>query len=282
MKTKNIHCRLALALVTLTALIAGNAIAQSPSTTELKPEWELGVVGFGLSQQAYPGSSYQVKAGVISPAFVYRGKWLRLNENGLGFRAIDEPNFELDLSLAGSLGSNSSKVPARQGMPNLGYLVEFGPAAKWYMYGKNSAQKLWWELPVRSVHNLSSKAKNVGFTIEPQLRYDLKQSQWRFWASAGVLLGDQKMNQYLYGVEEPYVTTKRSAYHAKAGLVNAKASVSTSFSITDRLSTFGSVRYNSVSGASNSHSPLIDQTKGINYGIGLLYYFAQSDNKVAP
>jgi MipA family protein len=248
----------------------------------LKPEWELGLVGAGLSQQAYPGSSYYQKAAFAAPVLIYRGKFLRSDENGAGLRAINEPNFELDIGFAGSLGSNSSKIPVRQGMPNIGSLVEFGPRAKWYLSGKNSDEKLWLELPVRGVFNVSERAKYQGYTMEPQLTYELNQQPWRIWASTGAVFGDTQFNQAIYSVDAQYSTASRPAYQGKAGLVGWKASVGVSYSFTNDFSLFGGLRASSIAGASNASSPVVDRQKGLNYGIGLLYFFAKSDTLVKP
>ncbi len=252
------------------------------SAQELKPEWELGAVGLALSQQAYPGSSYQRQAALIAPVFVYRGRFLRANENGVGLRAVDEPSFELDLGFAASLGARSDQIPKRAGMQNLGTLVEFGPRSKWYLSSKVGTEKTWLEMPVRGVFNLNNRAHYVGMTAEPQIAYEINRQPWRLWASAGALIGDSKMNQYLYGVSSQDVTANRAAYQGKAGIMTWKASLAGSYNITPNLSVFASARANTVAGTSNASSPLIDQKRGLSYGIGVLYFFAKSDQMVKP
>jgi MipA family protein len=249
---------------------------------ELKPEWELGVVGLGLSQQAYPGSSYQRQAVFASPVLIYRGDFLRANENGAGLRAINEPRVELDIGFSASLGASASKIPARYGMSNLGNLVEFGPRTKWFLTDKNNPQKTWLELPIRGVFNMSERAKHIGFTAEPQVGFELNAQPWRLWANAGAILGDSRMNDYIYSVDSNYATNSRSPYQAKAGLMAWKASLAGSYNITPDLSLFATIRANTVSGSANASSPLIDQKRGLNYGLGVLYFFTKSDTLVKP
>jgi outer membrane protein len=48
----------------LLLLLAAPVLAQTPAAADL-PLWEIGAVGFGVSQQAYPGASEQVRRAGI-------------------------------------------------------------------------------------------------------------------------------------------------------------------------------------------------------------------------
>jgi MipA family protein len=207
---------------------------------------------------------------------------LRAGQGGAGLRAIDLPNFELDVGFAGSFGSNSNKIPVRQGMINVGTLVEFGPRAKWYLNGRGTDQTTWFELPVRGVFDIGHHAKQVGITAEPHMSYETKINAWKLSGSVGALLGDRKMNQHFYGVDAPYVTNTRPAYQASSGLIAWKAGLTANYTVSPNLNVFGFARLNTVAGASNLASPLIDKTNGMSYGIGLIYTFVQSANMVKP
>lgn len=267
-----------------TATIAALTIAMSTSAQgqNLKPEWELGVVGLTASQQAYPGSSYQTSAGLIAPLLIYRGKFLRAGQGGVGLRAIDLPNFEIDIGFAGSFGSKSNKIPVRQGMPNLGNLVEFGPRAKWYLKGRNTDQTSWLELPIRGVFDISNHAKYIGYTVEPQLSYETKINAWKLYGSLGVLVGNQSVNHYFYSVDNAYANMNRNVYQAHSGVIALKAGFNASYQISPNVSIFSFARLNTTRGSSNQVSPLIDKTSGASYGVGLVYSFLQSDTLVSP
>ena len=94
------------------------------------PLWELGAVGVGVSQQAYPGSDVQVNRGLGLPYLVYRGRFLRADRETAGLRAIKTEHFELDIGVAGSFGARSDQIGSRRGMPDLGTLVQFGPRVR--------------------------------------------------------------------------------------------------------------------------------------------------------
>jgi outer membrane scaffolding protein for murein synthesis (MipA/OmpV family) len=255
-------------------------LTSTAQAQQLRPEWELGVVGLAMTQQAYPGSSYHRPAALIAPLLIYRGKFLRAGQSGVGLRAIDLPGFELDVGFAGSFGSNSSNIPVRRGMPNLGSLVEFGPRGKWYLSGRNTQQTAWVELPVRGVFDIGNHAKWIGVTAEPQLAYETSFSAWKLSGSVGALLGNRDMNQHFYSVDPAYTNQARPAYQAQAGLIAWKAGLTASYRVSPQLSLFGFTRLNSTSASKNHNSPLVDKTNGVNYGVGLAYTFFQSGTMV--
>jgi MipA family protein len=265
----------AIVLVLLVMLLSAQTQAQN-----LKPEWELGGVGLATSQQAYPGSSYQQPAGLIAPLLIYRGKFLQVGQGGIGLRAVDLPNIEMDIGFAGSFGSSSNKILVRQGMPNLGHLVEFGPRIKWYLNGRHTDQTSWFELPIRGVFDISQHAKNIGFTVEPQLAYESQIKFWKLSGSLGALIGDQKVNQYFYGVDSVYANSTRNTYQAQSGLIAFKAGITASYQVSPAISLFGFARLNTTRGGVNHASPLIDNASGASYGIGIVYSFMQSETLV--
>jgi hypothetical protein len=143
------------------------AVAQS--TAASLPLWEIGGFWVGVSQQAYPGSDQQVNRGLGLPFLVYRGQFLRADRETAGLRAIKTPRFELDIGVAGSFGESSDDIEARQGMPDLGTLVEFGPRVKWNL-GAGPGGGAWrLELPLRGVFDLSDSGEHRGVAFEPRL-----------------------------------------------------------------------------------------------------------------
>ena len=117
--------------LSLAALVALPAHAQtSASGPSAEPLWEVGVVAFGLTQQAWPGASESVRRAIALPYVLYRGPVLRIDRGAVGLRAVKQSDFELDIGFAGALGSNAGEAAARQGMPVLGTLLEFGPRAR--------------------------------------------------------------------------------------------------------------------------------------------------------
>src|SRR5262249_21730554 len=92
------------------------------------PLWEVGLYSIVGWQPAYPGSDQNLTSSQLLPYAIYRGSVLRIEGRGVGVLAFQTPRFEWDASASGSFGSPSNRVRARQGMPDIGTLVQLGPA----------------------------------------------------------------------------------------------------------------------------------------------------------
>lgn len=150
------------------AVAASDSFVQEAAS---QPLWEIGAFGVGVSQQAYPGSDQQVQRGLALPFLVYRGRFLRADRETAGLRAVKTPQFELDIGVAGSFGSNSDEIDARRGMPKLGTLVEFGPRVKWNL-GEGPGGGRWrLELPLRGVFDLSDRGEHRRAAFKPELTF---------------------------------------------------------------------------------------------------------------
>ncbi|MEI6661925.1 MAG: MipA/OmpV family protein, partial [Comamonadaceae bacterium] len=94
------------------------------------PLWEAGVFAGSLASPAYPGSAERLTRTLALPYFIYRGDILRIDRGGVGARMMMGPDVELDVGFAASLPASSADITVRQGMPDLGTLLEFGPVLK--------------------------------------------------------------------------------------------------------------------------------------------------------
>lgn len=257
---------------------AGGVGAPGTQVATQLPLWEVGVFGTGLMQQAYPGSSQQVNRALVLPNFIYRGQYFRADRGSVGLRAIKTDTMELDVGVSGAFGSDSNDIEARQGMPDLGTLVEFGPRVKWNM-GSGPGNGRWRaELALRGVFDLSDSLKDKGISLEPELIFERSTgSGIRYSTSFGLVLGDERLTDTFYGVAPAYATATRPAYKAKSGLIMSRLSLNLSQSLTPNLRVFGFARLISVGGAANSASPLVRQDIGSTVGFGLLYTLTRSN-----
>ena len=265
----------------LAVLLAAPAFSQAQTDTAPKPLWELGGVGVGAVQQAYPGSDQHISRGLALPFAIYRGKFLRVDRDTVGLRAIKTPNFELDVGFAGAFGSSSNDIDARRGMPDLGTLVEFGPRLKWSLADGPAGSKLRAEFPLRGVYDLSDRFSNKGLSFEPRLIYEgLAPGGWRYSTSVGAIIGNEKLARTFYGVAPQYATASRAAYTAQSGLIAWRLGLSASRELTPNLRFFSYARLDSVAGAANKASPLVRQNSGASIGVALVYTFARSATMV--
>jgi outer membrane protein len=251
-------------------LLAVSATAQTAPKPPL-PLWELGIGGATGSQQAYPGASEQTTRTLVLPYAIYRGQVLRTDRGALGLRAVRTPRFEFDLGVAGSLGSSSSRIEARRGMPDLGTLIEAGPRLRWNLSGDEASGGWSLDLPLRAVFDLSDGLARRGVAFEPRLTYQSQVADWRWSASGGAILGSRQLADTFYGVAPVYATAARPAYEARAGLITWRLSGSLSKPFTPSLRGFATLRLDSVAGARNADSPLVRERQGWSAGVGLVY-----------
>jgi outer membrane scaffolding protein for murein synthesis (MipA/OmpV family) len=241
------------------------------------PLWEIGAVGLAVSQQAYPGAKEHVRRGLALPFLIYRGEYLRADNGTAGIRALKTPDVELDIGFAGAFGARSSSIDVRQGMPDIGTLVEFGPRLKWHLGTTSGKGRLRLELPLRGVFDLNDHLTHRGLVFEPELIYEGHAAPgWRYRTGIGALWGNQRLADTFYGVAPLYATATRPAYVAQSGLIAWRLSASFSRDLSPDLSLFGFAHADSVAGAANAASPLVQRRTGLSVGLGLTYTWMRS------
>lgn len=253
-----------------------------PEDSGRLPLWEVGVVAAGGSQQAYPGSKQQVHPLVALPFLIYRGKVLRAGQGGVGLRTRLTDTTELDVGFSGSFGSAANDNPVRRGLPDIGTLVEFGPRLTWQLGAGFLGGQLSAALPVRGVFDLNHQFGLRGVAVEPSLAWGTRQGAWAYGGSVGLLLGDQRLADTFYGVAPALATSSRPAFAARAGLISTRLS----FNLSRRLSTdwrlFAYARTDSVAGAANRDSPLVDRREGVSAGLALAWTGWRSTEAGSP
>ena len=256
------------------------AHAQSEPDVEAanRPLWEVGVASFGVKSPAYPGAAQSVSRGLVLPWFVYRGPVLRAEGGTVGARLMKSQTVELDVGFGGALRASSNDVKVRQGMPDLGYQFELGPRARITLARPSADAIVRLNLPLRGVFEANGGIKQRGFAFEPSLSYaDLNVGGgWGMTASAGVIIGDQKLSQFYYGVPSQFATPARAAFTAKSGLITPRAQLSLLYRATNDLRVFGFVRADFPGRGVNRDSPLHLKDKGTAFGIGAVWTFGRS------
>ncbi len=257
------------------ATISSTVMAQAPSAA---PLWELGAAAIGVSQQAYPGSDQQVNTGLLLPFFIYRGEVLRADRDAAGIRALKTETFEIDIGVAGSFGAGSGSIDTRKGMSELGTLIELGPRLKWNLGAAPGGGRWRAEIPLRAVFDLSDRGEHKGLSFEPKLIYERQSSNgWRYNASVGAIVADNKLARTFYEVNSSEATALRPAYAASSGLVGWRLGTTFSRSLNRDWRMFGFARVDTVAGAANKSSPLVRQTTGATVGVGITYTWLRSE-----
>ncbi len=241
-----------------------------------QPLWEAGLAAFGTQAPAYPGARQRTSNAIVLPYLLYRGRVLRAEQGTVGVRAARTESMELDIGFAGSFGSAASDNDARRGLPNIGTLVEFGPRLRWRL-GPAFGGQLGAAVPLRGVFDLNNRFEYRGLALEPSLSWGTRAAGFNLGASVGLLIADERLADTFYGVAPVYATATRPAYVAKAGLVATRLSFNASRRLHRDWVVFGFARVDSVRGARNEDSPLVDKTQGTAVGVGVSWTFARSD-----
>ena len=254
---------------------AGRAAAQ-PEAAPRQPLWELGLFGITGTQLAYPGSAQRVTPTLVLPYFIYRGPLLRADQGTVGLRAAKTATTELDIGFAGSFGSAASDNRVRRGMPDIGTLVEFGPRLRWRL-GPAFGGNLGAAVPLRGVFDINNRFDYRGLALEPSLSWGTRVAGFNLGTSLGLLIADQRLADTFYGVAPAFARPGRPAYEAQAGLVATRLSFNVSRRLHRDWVVFGFARVDSVRGAANRGSPLVDEPTGTAVGLGLSWTFARSE-----
>ena len=259
----------------LAACLTTAALAQT--SPEAKPLWEVGVVGGALRMPAYPASRDTTSGVIVAPFILYRGEVLRAEQNSIGARLINQPGYELDLGLAGSLAASSKDVSVRAGMPSLGYLVEIGPRLRVKLWDDGPATQLRLDVPLRTVLELRGGVNAQGLAFEPELRLSQRLlGGWNVDTSLGVMWGNRQLNQYFYGVDSAYATASRPAYSAESGRIATRLGLTVSRHLTPDVRLLAYARAESFSGSANRASPLYQKDTGTSVGVALAWTLGRS------
>lgn len=243
------------------------------------PLWEVGAFGALASVPAYPASNERVGRVLALPFLFYRGEVLRAERGSVGARVVHTDDFELDVGFAASLPASSNDIALRQGMPDLGTLLEFGPRIKWTLARPTPGSRLRLDLPLRTVLEINGGVRGQGYVLEPELAYEVRNvgDGWSLSTGVSLVVGDQQLNQYFYGVPTAFATATRPAYEAQAGLISTRLNLSTSKRLNPDVRVFGYARYDLHNGAANRASPLFAQDQGASVGIGVAWTLGRSE-----
>lgn len=243
------------------------------------PKWEFGLGVGGAQIPHYRGSDQHEDYLIPLPYFRYNGDKLKVDREGGRYYFFETEETKLDLSLSFAPPVDSDKNTARQGMSDLGTIIEVGPRIQHTIYqtsDKNFRMRI--AAPIRAAIDIS-EGEAFGWVFSPyiQMRYyngaESAISIGPTWASEGY-------HNYFYQVESQYATANRPAYDADGGYSGWRITMSTSYRYKDVW--FGMfARYDNVGGAVFDDSPLVKDNETLTAGFGIAYVFAESSEKVS-
>jgi MipA family protein len=255
--------------------VSARAQGEPPSA-----RWEIGLVGGGGSQQAYPGADENTRGGRAIPYLIFRGERLRVDRGSVSVRAVRTPTFEIDFGTSGALGSSASDVKVREGMPDLGDLIEFGPRLTWNLSESADGGRWRIQAPLRGVFDLDNDFAYRGLTFEPEIEFTRRPpGGWRYTVGLSAIIGSERFNDLYYQVDPAFATPTRPAYDARAGLVTWRLAASVSRWLSPDWRVFAAARVDHIAGAANRDSPLVRRDAGASVGVGVQWVLWRSQTQ---
>lgn len=249
---------------------------------EQQPLWEFGLGAGALVFNDYRGADTTHAYPVPVPYFVYRGKFLQSDRDGLRGKVFHQDRIELNLSVNATTPVRNNS--ARAGMPDLRPTVEIGPSLNAHLWrSADSRAKLDLRLPARTAFTIEAHPHAIGWFFEPHLSLDLAQqaapSGWKLGLLAGPLFAQRRYDDYFYGVAPQFATPTRPAYAAPGGYAGTQALVSLSRRFPDHW--IGAyLRHDSLEGAVFAPSPLVKRDSYWSGGLAVVWMIGRSQRLV--
>jgi outer membrane protein len=267
------------ALLTAAALAAA---AAAPAPAEEKPLWELGLGTGFLACNDYRGADTTHVYPLPIPYFVYRGTFLKSDNNGLRALLFNQDLVELNLSVNATTPVRNDS--ARNGMPDLRSTLEIGPALDVHLWRSADRRlKLDLRVPARAAFTVEASPRMIGGFLAPNINVDIAQYRgeygWKLGLLAGPLFADRRYDEYFYSVAPQYATAGRPAFAAAGGYAGTQLLVS----LTRRYPAYwigAYLRHDSLAGASFADSPLVRRDSYWSGGFAVAWMIRQSSRLV--
>jgi len=249
-----------------------------------RPLWELALGGGVISLPYYRGaqSNRVLPVPLLYP--VYRGDFLKVDEEGVRGLFFQSERVKLDVSADGTVPGSDDDVEGREGMPALDPTVQIGPSLTVDLWRREPhAQSLILTLPLRSVFTLDTSPTHIGLAASPKLTYyrntRFAGREWRVGLTGGVELGSSKLHDYFYSVDPVFETPDRPAFTAEGGYAGTRFTLGAqSRHGNNWIGAF--IRYDNVDGAVFDDSPLVRRSGNLSAGIVVGWFVARSKRMV--
>ncbi|MGH8209550.1 MAG: MipA/OmpV family protein, partial [Steroidobacteraceae bacterium] len=245
------------------------------------PLWELGLGLGAVGFRDYRGSDTTHAYPVPVPYFIYRGRYLQADRNGLKSKLFNQDRVELNVSLSATTPVLNNAT--RQGMPELRPTLEIGPALDVHVWRSASERvKLDVRLPVRAAFTVGSPGY-IGWFSNPNINLDIANAAgftgWNLGLLTGPLFAARRYDAYYYSVAPQYATLDRPAYQATGGYAGSQmlASLSKRY---PKFWTGAYLRYDTLAGAAFESSPLVKSRGYWSAGIGIAWMIGHSSRLV--
>jgi MipA family protein len=267
--------------------LAGSPVADiAAAEPDDQPLWEIGAVAGGGWLPDYPASSQNHTRVLALPYAIYRGEIFRVGERGAARGIVyDDQRIEIDLGLDAAFAVDSDDNNAREGMPNLDYLLELGQRVRYRFLPEPDGHELDASLAVRGVVSTDfANWRYQGVTINPAVSYrvrPLPEKEFRLVATLSPFWGVDGLNKYFYEVKPRFERDDRPAYQADNGYIGTELNLGATWGPWERVRVFGGVQLGYWEGSANEDSPLYREDFTVAVGGGLRVALFRSESRVA-
>jgi outer membrane scaffolding protein for murein synthesis (MipA/OmpV family) len=251
---------------------------------EEKPLWEFGLGVGAIEFPDYRGSDETQVYPVPVPYFVYRGRFLRADRDGLRGELFDREYVELSLSVSATIPVNSEDNDARRGMPDLEPTLELGPSLELHLWrSTDNAMKLDLVMPLRLAVTMESSPRSLQWLFAPRLNLDVEnfagRAGWNFGVGVGPVFAADRFHEYFYSVPARFATADRPEYDADGGYsgMHVLAALSKRF---PKYWVGAFLRYDWLGGAEFEDSPLVRRQSSLAGGFGFAWMIGESKRRV--
>lgn len=258
-----------------------NVICSLPfaAKAEEKPLWEVAVGAGTINQPYYVGSkeTRTVNFPVLYP--IYRGDLFKADDKGIRAELLNNSRYKLDISSDFNFAVDSDNIEARQGMDDIGNLLQLGPSLQTTLK-KDNSHWLRFNFSGRLASTFTENSfRYSGYTITPQFSYrysfNILENPWRALIAANVEYGSAEYHDIYYGVDEEFATADRPAYKTTSGYSGYGLTTSLSHRSNRQLLVFFA-RYKNISDAVYFDSPLVETDESLSVGMLYSYFLFKS------
>lgn len=260
------------------AQVSQNFLDQQP------PVYEIGMGVITLNIPDYPGSDNNQFRVIPFPYGIYRGEYLRADDEGTRARLLSSKRHEMGLSFGFNFPVKSENNPSRAGMQDLDAILALGPRILYRLIPGDENHRLNFQFAVRAVFssNFGNRFRSEGLDFEPSFSYWYR---WRkinttFFSNLSFEFGSSKLNNFFYQVGPQDVTATRPGYKAKAGLIETALAVGFGRTFCDNWFIFSGASWRNLNWAANKNSPLVETRNNIGFILGIVWTFYESDERV--
>ena len=254
---------------------------QPPPPQETRLELGIGVAGAAFP--AYDGAAEKRTLVVPFPYFTVRSRFLDADRDTVRGKLLRGDDWSLDVDFGGNVDVTSSDTKERQGMPDLDWLGEVGPALRYHLWRGEPGNGVDLVLPARvaaSVHVATFHHR--GFDSDPRAEwhgtwYQGGGDKLTLDASLAARFVDRGYANYYYGVAPQYATATRPAYAAPGGYSGWSTQAGVSWHRGDMV--YGAfIEHTSLHGAAFQSSPLVGDAGGWSFGFAVAWVLQRKND----